>query len=171
MGDVAAIEALISVSVRTLQRDYYSDAQIEAAFGPAYGVDRALIGDDTYFVIEAAGETVACGGWSKRRAFFGGDDAHGSSEELIDPRNEPARLRAFFVRPDWARRGLARRILRHCEQEIGAAGFTEIELVATLPGEPLYASGGYTVVERHAVPLGGGLELPVVKMRRSLAQI
>ena len=166
--DTTQIERLIGVSVRALQSAYYSTAQIEAAFGPAYGVDGALIRDRSFFVIESESAIVACGGWSRRRAFFGGDGAHQSAEELLDPRADPARLRAFFVHPDWARQGLGRALVLHCEAAICAAGFARVELVATLSGEPLYASCGYAECERYAVPLRDGIELPVVRMRKTL---
>lgn len=168
--DVDAIEQLITLSVHGLQSAYYSTAQIESAFGPAYGVDRALIRDGSYFVVEQTGALIACGGWSRRKAFFGGDDAHGTSDALLDPETESARLRAFFVHPDWARRGLGRTIVAHCEKAISEAGFSSIELVATLPGEPLYAACGYEVLERYEVPLSEKLELPVIKMRKILAR-
>lgn len=133
-------------------------------------MDRALVQDGTFFVVENAGALIACGGWSKREAFFGGDGAHGSGDALLNPARDPARLRAFFVHPEWARRGLGRAIVAHCEHEIRDAGFGRVELVATLSGEPLYAACGYEVVERYEVPLQGTLGLPVVRMRKALTR-
>lgn len=162
------------LSVNTLQAAQYTEAQRQAALGPVFGVDRQLIEDGTYFVIEsAAGQIVACGGWSRRRALFGGSvdrSAAAGDDSLLDPSTDPARIRAFFVDPFWSRRGLGRRLLQACEEAAMAQGFHRAELVATLAGEPLYAAGGYSVAERSEVPLGNGLALPVVKMSRALAQ-
>ena len=168
MDDVPALEELIPLSVRTLQAAHYSPAQMDAALGPVFGVDRQLIADGTYFVAEHGGQIVGCGGWSKRKAAFGGDRARAGADGLIDPAREPARIRAFFIHPDWARRGIGRAILAACESAIIAAKFPNAELVATLAGEPLYAAFAYVVVERYEVPLAGGLTLPVVKMRKQL---
>ncbi len=169
MGDVPALEELIPLSVRELQAAHYSPAQMEAALGPVFGVDRQLIVDGTYFVVEHEQRIVGCGGWSRRRAVFGGDRARGGADELIDPSREPARIRAFFVHPDFARRGIGRAILKACESAITAAGFPNAELVATLAGEPLYARFGFEVVERYEVPMREGLTLPVVRMKKRLA--
>ena len=168
MDDVPALEELIPLSVRTLQAAHYSSAQMEAALGPVFGVDGQLIADGTYFVAEHDGQVIGCGGWSKRRAVFGGDRARQGADELIDPAREPARIRAFFVHPDWARRGIGRAILSACESAIVAAKFPDAELVATLAGEPLYTAFAYEAVERYEVPLAGGLRLPVVRMRKRL---
>ena len=168
MDDAPALEELIPLSVRTLQAAHYSPAQMEAALGPVFGVDRQLIADGTYFVAEHEGQIIGGGGWSKRKAVFGGDSVRAGADELIDPAREPARIRAFFIHPDWARRGIGSAILAACESAIIAAGFPNAELVATLAGEPLYAAFAYGVVERYEVPLPGGLTLPVVKMRKQL---
>ena len=168
MDDVPALEELIPQSVRSLQAAHYSPVQMEAALGPVFGVDRQLIADGTYFVAEDAGRIVGCGGWSKRKAVFGGDRARTGQDELIDPAREPARIRAFFVHPDFARRGIARTILSACEEAILKDGFQSAELVATLAGEPLYAAFAYEVTERYDVPMSGGLKLPVVRMRKRL---
>jgi GNAT superfamily N-acetyltransferase len=168
LDDVPALEELIPLSVRALQAAHYSPAQMEAALGPVFGVDCQLIADGTYFVVEQPGQVVGCGGWSRRAAVFGGDRARGGMDGLIDPATGPARIRAFFVHPEWARRGIGRAILAACESAIHAAGFRDAELVATLTGEPLYASAGFAVVERYDVPLAGGQMLPVVKMRKQL---
>lgn len=166
--DVPALEKLLPLSVRALQAAHYSPAQMDAALGPVFGVDRQLISDGTYFVAELDGQIVGCGGWSKRKAVFGGDRARAGEDELIDPACDPARIRAFFVHPEWARRGIGRAILAACETAIVAAKFSTAELVATLAGEPLYAAFAYRVVERYEVPLSGGLKLPVVRMSKRL---
>ena len=169
-ADIPFLEKLIPLSVRLLQSGYYSPAQMEAALGPVFGVDRQLIRDGTYFVAECGGEIVGCGGWSQRRALFGGDSGRGHEEAArLDPKMDPARVRAFFVHPKWARRGIGRRILRASEDAIEQAGFATIDLVATLAGEPLYAAGGYAVVERYEVPMRDGLKLPVVRMSKAVS--
>src|SRR5262245_56232598 len=122
-ADIPALEVLIPVSVRSLQAAHYSPAQMEAAIGPLFGVDRQLIDDGTYFVAEHPSQIVACGGWSRRKAVFGGDRNRAAMNALIDPERDPARVRAFFVHPDWARRGIGRSILKACEEAIRDAGF------------------------------------------------
>jgi|SRR5581483_3035258 GNAT superfamily N-acetyltransferase len=164
--DIPALETLIPLSVRSLQAAYYSPEQMEAAIGPIFGVDRQLIRDGTYFVIEQDGQLIGCGGWSKRKSLFGSDTARAAQDDALDPAKEPARIRAFFVHPTWARRGLGRAIMIACEQALLEARFRSVELVATLAGEPLYAASGYTVVERCALPMAGGLSLPVVRMTK-----
>jgi GNAT superfamily N-acetyltransferase len=169
--DIPALETLIPLSVRSLQAAHYSRAQIEAALGLVFGVDRQLILDKTYFVATHDNHIVGCGGWSRRKAMFGGDRHHAGQDALLDPAHEPARIRAFFVHPAWARRGIGRHILAQCEAAILAAGFHTAELVATLAGEALYASFNYTVVERYEVPIPGGLVLPVVRMAKRHLQL
>src|SRR4051812_39745474 len=121
--DIPALQVLIPLSVRTLQAPFYSSAQMEAALGPVFDVDRQLIADGTYFVVEHSGVIVGCGGWSRRRAVFGGDRARSAEEAALDPAQDPARIRAFFVHPEWARRGIGWRILSACESALSAAGF------------------------------------------------
>ena len=165
--DVAELEKLIPLSVRALQAPYYSAAQMEAALGPVFGVDRQLIRDGTYFVVEHEGQIVGCGGWSKRRSLYGGDAHRVEPDSELDPTCDAARVRAFFVHPQWARRGIGRSIMTACEQAIMAAGFRKVDIVATLAGEPLYACFGYAVVERYEIVMAGGLKLAVVRMTRS----
>lgn len=168
LDDVDALEDLIPLSVRSLQAAHYSTAQIEAALGPIFGVDRQLITDGTYFVVENAGRIVGCGGWSRRKAVFGGDRARSGHDDLIDAARDPARIRAFFVRPDFVRLGIGRALLAACEVALMKEGFRSAELVATLAGEPLYAACAYEVVERYEVPMAGELQLPVVRMRKRM---
>jgi N-acetylglutamate synthase-like GNAT family acetyltransferase len=167
-SDVPALEALIPLSVRTLQAPYYSQAQMDAALGPVFGVDRQLIRDGTFFVAEQDIEIIGCGGWSRRRSLYGGDSGRPGEDELLDPRQDAARVRAFFVHPAWARRGIGRAIMVACEQAIVRAGFRTVDIVATLAGEPLYAAFGYTVIERYEIPMAGGLSLPAVRMTRKI---
>src|SRR6185437_2863845 len=169
--DVPALEQLIPLSVRALQSAYYSAAQMEAALGPVFGVDRQLIQDDTYFVVEHDRQIIGCGGWSKRRSLFGSDHGRVEPDAELDPEHDSARIRAFFVHPAWARQGIGRCLLIACEQAIREARFRTIDLVATLAGEPLYAAFGYTEVQRYEVPMSGGLSLPVVRMTKSLQPV
>jgi len=166
--DVPALEILIPLSVRSLQAAYYSAAQMNAALGPIFGVDRQLISDRTYFVVEHAGQIVGCGGWSMRQSLFGGDAGRVEQDAVLNPARDAARIRAFFVHPSWARRGIGRSILAACEQAVVAAGFGGVDLVATLAGEPLYAVFGYVVLERYEISLPGGLRLPAVRMAKQL---
>ena len=167
-SDVSAIEALIPISVRALQAPYYSTAQVDAALGPVFGVDRQLIRDGTYFVAEQDRLIVGCGGWSRRRSLYGGDTGRKCEDGLLDPQREAARVRAFFVHPTWARRGIGRSIMVACEHAIIDGGFRSVDLIATLAGEPLYARFGYAVVERYDIAMANGLILPVVKMTKSM---
>lgn len=166
-ADVPAIEALIPLSVRALQSPYYTPAQMDAALGPIFGVDRQLIRDGTYFVAEHEGSIIGCGGWSKRRSLYGGDASRTAEDNELDPARDAARVRAFFVHPEWARRGIGRSIMAECERAIREAGFRKVEIVATLAGEPLYAAFHYVVAERYQISMPGGLHLPVVRMRKS----
>jgi N-acetylglutamate synthase-like GNAT family acetyltransferase len=168
LADVPAIERLIGLSARQLGLQDYSAAQIEAALLGAWGVDSELIRDETYFVGGADEELVMCGGWSRRATTFGGDAYEQRESRLLDPRSEAARIRAFFVHPRWARRGLASQLLAHCEAAARSAGFTSAELVATLPGERFYARRGYVAVERRNYALPGGQQIEFVPMRRTL---
>ena len=166
--DIPSLEELIPLSVRALQAAHYSPAQMDAAIGPVFGVDRQLIRDRTFFVVEHEGRIAGCGGWSKRKTLYGGDRGRTGEDAELDPRRDAARIRAFFVHPAWARRGIGRSILQACEKAALDAGFIWVELVATLTGEPLYAASGYSVVERYEAPMAGGLTLPVVRMTRRL---
>lgn len=167
-SDVPALETLIELSARVLQAGHYSREQLDGAIGPVFGVDRRLIEDGTYFVVEHEDVIVGCGGWSRRKAMYGGDRHRVGEDVTLDPKTEPARVRAFFVHPDFARRGIGRRILAECETAIREASFTRMELVATLTGEPLYATAGFEVLERMDASLSNGLTLPVVRMGKSV---
>src|ERR1700744_3853741 len=167
--DVAALHALIEASVRGLQAGDYTPAQIEGALGTVLGLDTQLIRDETYFVVEttpAQGskerELAGCGGWSKRRTLFGADKGPGREPELLDPAVDAAKVRAIFVHPDFARRGLGSTILERVEAEAVAAGFRRFEMGSTLTGVPLYTLKGYVAIERVAVPLQNGEALPIV---------
>jgi predicted N-acetyltransferase YhbS len=170
-ADIPELEALIERSVRELQSFHYSAAQMDGAIGSVFGVDRQLIQDKTYFVAEGDGAIIACGGWSRRESLFGSDAARVVADALLDPRQDAARIRAFFVHPAHARRGLGHAILFACEDAIRAARFRSIELVATLPGVPFYRAFDYETREEYEVPLGNGLSLPVVRMSKNLVKL
>jgi GNAT superfamily N-acetyltransferase len=169
MADVPALQALIARSVRELSAGFYTTAQVEAALVSVFGVDTQLIADGTYYVIDAPAGPAAAGGWSFRRTLYGGDQWKGDADPRLDAATEPARIRAFFVHPEWARRGLARALYTECSRAALAAGFRAFELMATLPGEPLYHALGFSVLERTSIALGNGVELPLVRMLRGIA--
>ncbi|HEV2861277.1 MAG TPA: GNAT family N-acetyltransferase [Pyrinomonadaceae bacterium] len=167
LGERPALERLIADSARGLSRDDYSDEQIEAAVAAVFGVDTDLIRDGTYYVAEAGGELIGCGGWSRRRTLFGGDRYAVRDSGELDPRTEPAKIRAFFVRPDWARKGVGAAVLAACEMDAKAHGFRSLELMATLPGVKLYAARGYETGERVTLEVGG-VTIEFVPMRKDL---
>ena len=164
-ADIAALEELIALSGRALSAGFYSRSQADAITRHVFGVDSQLIDDQTYFVLEDEGRIVACGGWSKRRTLFGGDKAKCGPDPLLDPATESARIRAFFVDPAMARRGLGRKLMEACIAASQSAGFSSLELVATLPGEPLYLASGFSVLERFDLDLPGNIRVPVSRMR------
>jgi len=168
LDDVGALEVLIPLSVRSLQAGDYTVEQMEAAIGEVFGVDTSLIRDGTYFVAEAGGHVVACGGWSRRRTLFGSDQVRSKDDAWLDPAVDAARIRAFFVHPDWARRGIGSRILQACEEAAVSHGFRRLELASTLTGIPLYRARGYFDAEPIDVPLPAGRTLPVLRMYKVL---
>lgn len=181
--DVPVLRELIDASVRRLQAPDYSPAQIDSALRTVFGVDSQLIADGTYLLAETipgVGEKcadqksaavqpviVACGGWSKRKTLYGGDRWRNRQDDLLDPANDAAKIRAFFVHPDWARRGIGTLVLDACEQAARAAGFTRFEMGATLTGVKLFQERGYVALERLEVPLEDGITLPVIHMVKS----
>ena len=169
--DIPALEKLIQASVRALSKDYYTAEQIEASLSEIFGVDTQLISDGTYFVAEADAQIVGCGGWGKRQTLFG-SDAHkaGAVDTLLDPTKHAARIRAFYVHPEWARRGIGKQLLRSCEDAARSAGFTRVELIATMPGRPMYAALGYAVIQDTALPISNGTSLPAYRMAKMLSQ-
>jgi GNAT superfamily N-acetyltransferase len=167
-ADIPALARLIDASVRGLQAGDYTAAQIDGALRAVYGVDTQLIADGTYFVVEAEKSIVGCGGWSRRRTLYGGDRFAGREDSLLDPAREAAKIRAFFVHPEWARRGIGGLILEACESAAAAAGFTRLEMGATLTGVPFYRAKGYAACEELTVPLPGGHSMPIVRMEKAL---
>ena len=169
MEDVPALGELIRESVSVLSAQYYTAKQIASALSHVFGVDTQLILDGTYFVAEVEKQIVGSGGWSKRKTLFGGDQSKsGQSDPLLDPATEPARIRAFYVHPGWSRKGIGSRILTSCEDAARKAGFKSIELVATLPGEPLYLARGYGKSAAIRIETPDGESLPAFRMEKSL---
>jgi len=184
--EIPVLRELIEASVRGLQVQDYTPAQMEGALETVFGVDIQLIEDGTYFVAEAraaegqskaekadgaknvrSGWTIAgCGGWSKRKTLYGSDHWTGREDALLDPQRDAAKIRAFFVHPAWARQGIGSRILEACEMAASAAGFASYEMGATLTGAKLFGVKGYVAVEEIEVPLKGGLTLPVIRMAK-----
>ena len=179
--DVPVLRELIDASVRGLQTQDYTPAQIEGALQTVFGVDSQLIADGTYFVAEAEAHAidrtgpkdppfeciiVGCGGWSKRKTLYGADHWTGREEELLDPLRDAAKIRAFFIHPDWARRGVGSMILEACENAARSAGFTRYEMGATLTGAKLFGARGYVAVKPISIPLVNGESLAVIHMEK-----
>lgn len=167
VGEVPMLERLIIASARDLSHGFYDDRQIEAAITHVFGVDSDLVGDGTYLVAEQYGDLIGCGGWSPRRTLFGGDRFAAREPGLLDPRADAARIRAFFIAPGHARKGVASRLLLTCENEAAAAGFTRTALMATLPGVPFYAAHGYAADEP-IMHMCGDVSVPFVPMEKNL---
>lgn len=179
--DVPVLQQLIDASVRGLQTEDYTPAQIEGALKTVFGVDSQLIADGTYIVAEAQSDETAdepetmakaglvivgCGGWSKRKTLYGSDHWTGREDALLDPRHDAAKIRAFFIHPAWARRGVGSLILLACEEAARAAGFTRYEMGATLTGAKLFGAKGYVPVKPISIPLVNGESLPVIQMEK-----
>ncbi len=185
-ADVPVLRMLIDTSVRGLQTRDYTPSQIESALATVYGVDTQLIADGTYLVAEVELSVVAggspaqaltpslmivgCGGWSKRKTLYGGDQWTGREAALLDPQHDAAKIRAFFIHPSWTRRGIGTMILEACENAAVAAGFTRFEMGATLTGVLLYQVRGYVALESLEVPLGNGESLPIVRMEKRVVR-
>jgi len=169
--EIAPLNALIALSVRRLQAEDYSSSQRESALATVFGVDTQLIADGTYLVVEANApdgncQIVGCGGWSKRKTLYGADQWTGREDDLLDPARDAAKIRAFFIHPDWARRGIGTILLEACEDAAKAAGFRRFEMGATLTGAKLFGARGYVPVQRLVVPLQNGEVLPIVHMEK-----
>jgi GNAT superfamily N-acetyltransferase len=164
--DRSSLERLIARSARALGGGDYRAEQIDAALRGVFGVDSQLIDDGTYFVADFDGEILGCGGWSRRRTLFGGDNHAERDAGELDPKVDAARIRAFFVNPDFARRGIGRALLAHCEAEARAHGFRSFELMGTLTGIPLYQACGYELGETVRYPLAADLMIEFAAMRK-----
>ena len=164
LDDLDAINRVMRESMRALGRGFYDDTQIASAVEYIADPDHQLVADDTYFVVEDGEQIVACGGWSARKKLFTGTNAQAAAEGMLNPAHDPARIRAMFVLPTHARRGLGRMILDAAERDAREAGFTRFELMATLPGVPLYEACGYRVVEESDIELPDGIGLGGMRM-------
>jgi N-acetylglutamate synthase-like GNAT family acetyltransferase len=167
--DIPALEELIRDSVRGLSATYYSAEQIESALVHIFGVDTQLILDQTYFIAEAGDQIAGSGGWSKRKTLFGGDQSKpDQTDPLLDPATQPARVRAFYIHPRWSRKGVGTLILKACEDAAAEAGFSRIELAATLSGVPFYLARGYEKGEGISIETPDGPSLPAIRMTKAL---
>ncbi len=168
LTDIPALESLIARSARGLSTGEYRPEQVEGALRGAFGVDSQLLIDETYFVAEEAGSIVGCGGWSFRSTLFGGDARTGRDGTLLDARTQAAKIRAFFVDPAHARRGIGTLLLERCEREAQARGFRDVELMATLPGVKLYSARGYAGSEVVRYAVGPDENIEFIPMRKRL---
>jgi GNAT superfamily N-acetyltransferase len=168
LGDREALRVLIDRSARELSKRDYRAEQVEGALQGAFGVDSQLIQDGTYFVVEAGAAIVGCGGWSYRRTLFGGDKRAARDSALLDPRTDPAKIRAFFVDPAYARKGIGTMLLEKCESEARRHGFSRVELMSTLPGLRLYSARGYSGVEQVQYEVAPGVAIEFVPMSKSI---
>jgi GNAT superfamily N-acetyltransferase len=165
LEDVPRLTEVMDAAIAGLQRAFLSDEQIEASCA-VMGIDTQLIEDATYFVVETADSDVAgCGGWSRRATMYGNDHSPGRDAELLDPTVDAARVRAMYTNPAYVRRGVGRLVLSLCEAAAAAEGFTRLELVATLSGEPLYSAYGFTALERFEIAVGA-VAVPAVRMAK-----
>lgn len=170
-ADITVLRDLIDASVRKLQSGDYSPAQINSALRTVFGVDSQLIADGTYLLVETVlvnpdtkPVIVACGGWSKHKTLYGGDRWRDRQDDMLNPEVDAAKIRAFFIHPDWARQGIGTLLLDACESAARAAGFTRFEMGATLTGAKLFQKRGYVAMERLEVPLEGDITLPIIHM-------
>jgi len=167
LADIPVLERLVEASIRGIGKERYSDQQIASSLQHLFGIDRRVIEDKTYFVVEIEEEIVGCGGWSRRKTPFGGDQATDVRDaELRDPETDAAVIRAFFVHPNWTRRGVGRRLLEASEQAAYAEGFQRLEMVATLTGIPLYAARGYQTTHPVPITLPDGVVIDAVHMEK-----
>lgn len=164
--DVPALEAVMDAAIEALQKPFLTPEQI-ASSRAIMGLDRQLIADGTYFLVEAEGRIAGCGGWSRRATLYGGDHSPGRDAALLDPAHDPARVRAMYTHPDFARRGVGRLILTLCERAASAEGFRRVELMATLSGRELYARCGYQPIET-LEDARGGAPVPLVRMGKAI---
>jgi GNAT superfamily N-acetyltransferase len=168
-ADASGIEALMKRSAAAIFPRYYDEHQCMSAVRHVAEVDPMLLEDGTFFVLEVGDELIGCGGWSRRDRLYTGSGTAGADDRLLDPASEPARVRAMFVRDDWTRRGIGRRILEESEAAARREGFRELVLGATLPGVPLYLAYGFEPVDEFDVTLSDGVKLRCVSMRKAIA--
>jgi len=169
INDITELEDLIEISAKSINSSYYSESEINAALGNVWTVDKQLIIDETYWLVEHLnGQIIGCGGWSKRKLLFGKSESLNLAETELKPGVDPAKIRAFFVHPEYTRMGIGKELLKKCEMEAQSLGFDTLELVATLSGEKLYAANGYVKIKTYEVELGNGITNKVVSMIKKL---
>jgi GNAT superfamily N-acetyltransferase len=168
LGELTELRGLMDASIRRLVGAYLDPERVDASF-EIMGVDTQLIEDETYFVVECENRIVGCGGWSRRATLFGGDHSDRRDARLLDPAIEPARVRAMYTHPDFARRGVGRLVLSLCEDAAAREGFGSLQLAATVAGEPLYLACGFSVIERIEVPTSKGVTVPIARMTKRIA--
>jgi len=164
--DLDALKTLMNAAISELQKPFLNESQIDSS-RVIMGLDTQLIDDGTYFIVESDGQLAGCGGWSRRATMYGGDQTPGRSIALLDPTKDPARIRAMYTHPNHTRKGVGRLIISLCEAAAQAEGFTRMELVASLAGEPLYRACGYEPYE-NIVDDRGGTEVPLLRMKKPL---
>ena len=168
VADVPAIERVMKDSLVGLSSRTYDPVQVQSSLEFVGHVDEWLISDGTYFVAEAEGAVVGCGGWSRRRRLYRGSGSTGSDEAMLDPAADAARVRAMFVATRWARRGIARTILAASEDAARDAGFQRLELMSMLSAVEMYLACGYERAEEVAAKLEDGTPYPLIRMTKEL---
>jgi len=168
--DIPALDPLMTAAIRDLLPQFLPPEAVAASFD-IMGLDTQLIDDGTYYVIECDGAIAGCGGWSRRATLFGGNHSAGRDAALLDPRRDPARVRAMYTSPAFVRRGIGRLVLELCERAAAAEGFTRVELAATMGGEPLYRACGYEDIERFEAPTRSGIHVPLVRMGKRIKAV
>ena len=166
LDDLGALRDLMNAAISELQKPFLNDRQI-ASSRTIMGLDTQLIEDSTYFIVESGGELAGCGGWSRRATLYGGDQSPGRSPALLDPARDAARVRAMYTHPAHVRKGVGRLILGLCEEAARREGFSSVELMGTMAGEPLYRACGYEGIER-VDDARGGVAVPLLRMRKAL---
>jgi GNAT superfamily N-acetyltransferase len=166
-ADIPALEPLMADAIRALLSDFLPAAAVEASF-EIMGLDTQLIDDGTYYVIECGGAIAGCGGWSRRATLFGGNHSAGRDAALLDPRSQPARVRAMYTSPAFVRRGVGRMVLELCERAAAGEGFSQVELAATMAGVPLYRACGYEEIEAFEAQTRAGVRVPLLRMGKGL---
>jgi GNAT superfamily N-acetyltransferase len=166
LADIPVLTVVMDAAIGQLQKGFLDPAQI-ASSRMIMGLDRQLLVDGTYFIVEAQGHIAGCGGWSRRATLYGGDHTPGRDAALLDPAFDPARVRAMYTHPDFARRGVGRLILRLCEDAAQTEGFQRLELMATLSGRALYSQCGYTDIEA-IEDARGGAAVPLMRMGKAI---
>lgn len=166
--DIPTLDPLIEAAIEALQKGFLTDAQIRSSHA-FMGLDRQLIDDRTYFVVEIDGQVAGCGGWSRRATLYGGDQSRGRDNALLEPARDPAKVRAMYTHPRYTRQGVARHILSLCEQAASAEGFVRLELMSTMSGQPLYTAFGFVPLDEVITEDAGGVPVPMVRMGKSIA--